>query len=235
MNPNSALIWLPKIKEAGLPLPRTIIVPYDHQLDLARMYVDHDAARREIDAVAAACEQIGYPCFIRTDLASAKHSGPHAYLAQGPADVPVVMGLTIEDNEMKFWTAQPPQAFLVREYLELDAPFTAFGGLPIAREWRYFADESGVRCKHFYWPEEAIQFFRCAEADGWRDKLTALHDIDPRIEERIAAMSRAAVAACGGGYWSVDWACDRSGKWWLIDMARGQDSWHPEDCDRMLK
>jgi hypothetical protein len=30
MNRNSALIWLPKIEMLGIPTPKTIIVPYDH-------------------------------------------------------------------------------------------------------------------------------------------------------------------------------------------------------------
>ena len=29
-NPNSALIWLPPITAAGLPVPKTIVVPYKH-------------------------------------------------------------------------------------------------------------------------------------------------------------------------------------------------------------
>lgn len=29
MNPNSALIWLPPIQHAGLPVPRTEVVRYD--------------------------------------------------------------------------------------------------------------------------------------------------------------------------------------------------------------
>jgi len=63
---------------------------------------------------------------------------------------------TIEDNEMKFWMSEeyPPAAFMVREFLDLDASFKAFGGLPIAREWRIFASPEKVICYHPYWPAE---------------------------------------------------------------------------------
>jgi hypothetical protein len=47
------------------------------------------------------------------------------------------------------------QAFMVREYLSIDSVFTAFGELPVGREWRVFAGLDGVRCHHFYWPEDA--------------------------------------------------------------------------------
>jgi hypothetical protein len=33
------------------------------------------------------------------------------------------------------------------------------------------------------------------------------------------------------GYWSVDFACDTAGKWHMIDMARGEISWHPPNCE----
>jgi len=32
------------------------------------------------------------------------------------------------------------------------------------------------------------------------------------------------------GRWSVDFARDRSGKWWLIDMALMAASWHWPGC-----
>lgn len=31
-----------------------------------------------------------------------------------------------------------------------------------------------------------------------------------------------------GGYWSVDFALSQDGIWYLIDMAVGERSWHPE-------
>jgi len=40
-------------------------------------------------------------------------------------------------------------------------------------------------------------------------------------------MALRAVRAVGKGSWSVDFALDANGKWWLIDMALAADSWHP--------
>jgi len=36
------------------------------------------------------------------------------------------------------------------------------------------------------------------------------------------------VARVLDGYWSVDFAYGKNGKWYLIDMATGEHSWHPE-------
>ena len=40
-----------------------------------------------MDQLAAACERIGYPAFLRTDLACAKHEGPAGYKVAREADL----------------------------------------------------------------------------------------------------------------------------------------------------
>ena len=67
--------------------------------------------------------------------------------------------MTFEDNVLK-GIADATSAFLVREFLEIPAAFEAFGGLPIGREWRFFADQESVLCRHFYWPEAAFEGHR---------------------------------------------------------------------------
>ena len=37
------------------------------------------------------------------------------------------------------------------------------------------------------------------------------------------------------GYWSVDFCCDRDGKWWFIDAAEGNASYHWPDCSVTLE
>jgi hypothetical protein len=136
METNSALEWLPKIEEAGLPVPHTKIIPYTHAdivKELEGGKSNTLSGTRHI--FFTTCNLIGYPCFVRTDLASAKHEGESSYLIKKADDILNVILKTVEDNEVKFWMSEEqPKAFLVREFLNLDAPFTAFGGLPIARE-----------------------------------------------------------------------------------------------------
>jgi len=160
MNPNSALLWLPKIHEAGLPVPRTIVEPYSHHDCLSIFDGERSPEfERLIGVVQAACEQIGYPCFLRSDLGSAKHDGPRAYRIDEAKRAGSVLYATIEDQEMQFWLEKEgPAAMLVREFLDLDAPFVAFGGIPIAREWRFFANRDQMFCAHPYWPASALQF-----------------------------------------------------------------------------
>lgn len=233
MNRNSALIWYPKTKDI-YPTPKTILVPYEHSrcVSLMEKEQDEDASNvthwnATVSAVGDAAQEIGYPVFIRTDLASAKHSGPPAYKANSAADIVAVFAATVEDSEMKLWTARPPQAIMVREFLHLHHMFTAFRGLPIAREWRFFADSRHVICAHPYWPAGALEGHVATKR--WREQLKQISELPGNYSE-LCAKAMEAAAACGDDAWSVDFALDRDGKWWLIDMARMEDSWHWPGC-----
>lgn len=228
MNRNSALIWLPAIESAGLPCPHTIIVPYAHHAYTSIFDGEpSEEFMRLTDAVMEAGRAIGFPVFIRTDLSSAKHSGLDAICISADGHNQPIFE-TLEDNELKFWMEREgPSAFLVRKFLALDAPFTAFRGLPIAREFRFFADENQVLCHHAYWPEFSIDDHR-PSCENWRELLAELNTTPPPAE--MSDMAVRAAAACGGGRWSVDFCRDVSGKWWLLDMARAEDSFHWEGC-----
>lgn len=236
MNPTSSLYWLPLVTDAGLPVPRTVNVPYDHMAFVAMISDDEDypELKSVVDAVCEAADDIGGAVFIRTDLASAKHDGPAAYRLDEPesASALAILGKTVEDNEIKFWLDPNanPTVFLVRQFLELDAPFRSFGfgdeGHPIAREWRLFATADGVVCRHFYWPEHAVEDGRPTDPN-WRALLIDLAAQPPPTE--LDEMAVRAAAVCSEvKEWSVDFACDVHGKWWLIDMADADVSWHPD-------
>ncbi len=229
MNRNSALIWLPAIERAGLPTPRTIIVPYSHRACLSIFDGEPSAEfDRLCAAVMAAAGEIGFPVFVRTDLTSAKHSGPRAYRIDSADANPLAIGETLEDTELKTWLERDgAQAFLVREFLTLESPFTAFREFPVSREFRFFADADRVLCWHPYWPANAIEDHRPSRED-WRELLADLQRT-PKAPE-LWYMAVAAAKACGGGEWSVDMCRDVTGKWWITDMARAEDSFHWEDC-----
>lgn len=236
MNQNSALIWLPKIVEAGLPTPRTEIVHYDHR-DVCHPFDGCDVSKiGDLEAkVIVALRNVGYPAFIRSDLSSAKHEGPDAYRIDDREGIAPALFRTIEDNESKFWlepSTHGPKAILVREWLDLDGAFTAFCGHLIAREWRFFATNKEVLCFHPYWPEDAIEFFGLDEPEGWREQLRKTHEIPENLND-LKRMAIAAATAYGQTA-SVDFAMDKSGKWWLTDMATAGDSWHWPDCENCL-
>ena len=228
MDTNSALYWLPRIEH--LAIPKTRFVAYDHARWLEAAESDDESYRAVIKAtlaeIKAVAEEIGYPVFLRTDQASAKHNGPEGYLLRSEDDILRVVWNTVEDNEMKLWMSpEQPQAFMLREFIDLNAPFTAFGGHPIAREWRYFVKGCSVLCRHFLWPQGAILFLSDAPIN-WKQNLRRLRMSMPRLAPDAIS---AALSCSDHDFWSVDFAQDRAGKYWLIDMAKGENSWHP-DC-----
>jgi hypothetical protein len=251
---NSALFWLPRVERAGLPVPKTFVVPYDHASAIGALLGDVDEPGFPWGEIEQAIGELGGRAFIRTDQGSAKHSGPVAYRFDETSagdDLRRLVSLLVEDQEMKFWLGpELPSAFLVREWLDLEAAFSAFGyapgaddapGHPIAREWRFFAEAGrGVLCAHPYWPADAIKFrprrtgrllpsgmfeLTSGEPEGWREKLRELHrPIDMPLLEGLAVQ---AAEACPGVAWSVDFARLTDGSWRLIDMALAGHSWHP--------
>jgi len=234
VNQNSSLFWLPKINKSGLPIPKTIIIPYDHKrfvemIEGGRKY----KIKQLFNDIEQACIKIGYPCFFRTDLSSAKHDGESAYLIGGDVNlennIQRVVYSTVQDNEAKFFVGSIwPQAFMIRQFLELDYRFKAFGGLPIAREWRFFANPDKVICYHPYWPEKAIRSVHGIEPKvNWKALLKDLHkEIDIN---KLKVMAIKAAKICDGTF-SVDFAMDKTKKWWLIDMATAKSSWHWPTC-----
>ena len=52
------------------------------------------------------------------------------------------------------------------------------------------------------------------------------------LKEEIELLTEHAkqVAEKFKGFWSVDFCKAKDGRWILIDMAIGEDSWHPKDC-----
>jgi hypothetical protein len=227
---NSATFWFPKIYAAGLPVPKTVFIPYDYKKILP-IFDGLDCAEydRLWHEVKAAAEKMGLPCFLRSDVTSAKHQGPKAYKIENIDNLNDQLGGTLEETELKtFMHYQKPKALMVREWLNLDSSFTAFNGLAISREWRVFADSLHVLCAHPYWPEEAIKG-HTTDPD-WKKKLNELQAISPPTLISMGEKAIAAAQAVGGGTWSVDYAQDISEKWWLTDMALAEDSYHWSGC-----
>lgn len=225
----SALYWYPRIE--SLPTPKTILIPFDWN-DIIRA-LDGEAVDWHREELEAAGETLGYPVFLRTDLTSAKHSGPSVYRIESREEFAQKMWLTLEDNAMK---DQAPSAWMVREWLDLDAPFAAFDEHPIANEWRFFASPTKIHCRHFYWPTAAMQFWNRfgGEPEGWREALRKMNSRNPPL--RLYEWAKVAASVCQDfPTWSVDFAKDKSGKWWLIDMAQASSSWHPERCQNRFR
>lgn len=224
----SMLYWWPKVKSLDIPAPRTEIVeiPYNH---LAAMLDDKRLPSGYEESIIKAGEKIGYPFFLRTDMASAKHQWERTCFVPKVEELFRHIWALIDTTlAAGMFGELDPNALIFREYLLLDSAFTAFNGLPISRERRYFVRDGIVECHHPYWIEDAIAKGYPPPSDkDWQQLLAVLNQETPD-EAGILGPYTSSVGKTLDGYWSVDFAMSQDGIWYLIDMAVGERSWHPE-------
>lgn len=250
---NSMLYWYPRLRDAvatfpDIQTPATLFVDLErinvHQIVAERDEPMSDAeiesltacpARWDDAAVRRAADALGYPAFIRTDTDSAKHDfEAAAKLDAGvPNDVHDTVEALIRATARKGGLGPRFNCLAVREWIDIAAEFTAFGGTPIGPEVRVFVRDGTVECHHFYWPLDDADTH---DVTGVTDLDAALADLEATTDDAMDALLREAAAHIGDqfdGYWSVDFAQATDGTWYVIDMAHGDDSWHPTTCDHV--
>lgn len=219
--------WFPKILAAGLPVPRTEIVRTNLEM-LAALdppgLLPGEWSELQERMLAAIAALGGVPVFMRTGQTSGKHSWTETcYLSDITKLYQHVMSLVdfsgCHDLHTNVW--------VFRALIPTAPLFTAFGGMPITREFRLFADSERQRVHHLqpYWPPHAIEGYCKAE---WRAPLARASAITQAETDELGAMALRAATAVGGD-WSVDFLQDRDGHWWLTDMALACTSfkWDP--------
>lgn len=229
MNYNSLIFWWPKTKDLGIAVPRTDIVECDGGKFMAMLEGEAPIFPDDCKEIFEAADRIGYPLFLRSDLQSGKHGWKDTcYVESREKLFSHLLGVS-EENALGACMFGPPfSAFVLREFLALEISFSAFyGEMPINRERRYFVNDGKIICHHPYWPDGAIEGH--TKAEGWKEKLALLNE---ESAEEIGLLSDYAlrVSAALPGFWSVDFARAQDGRWYLIDMALGGQSFHWEGC-----
>ena len=230
MGTASMKYWYPIVGElSSIPQPKTRLV--DIGEEKLSSIIDHELSQREfediVERIEEAINEIGSPpVFMRTDLMSGKHNWINTCFVISRKIIGANLYNLIEENYMCFMREQP-SAIYIREYIPLFSIFTAFwGNMPVSKERRYFINGGKVLCHHPYWPKEAIHK---PSIDKWE---TALELLNKETFDEINLLSAYSqlVSQKIEGYWSVDYAMSKDGTWYLIDMAPGEQSWHP-DCE----
>ncbi len=224
---DSFLYWFPRIKEIlGLNIPKTEIIELSEE-DLISLeindlyYFQENKVRFKI-----VFKKFNFPIFLRTDEFSKKHDWKDSCFVQNKDQFFAnLRNLIISSNRIN----EACRALVIREFLHLQTTFKYFNEMPVAKERRYFISEGKVICHHPYWNEIAF------ETDDLciKEKLKEIN-YESEMETLILKNMAKKVANVLEGNWSVDFACDISNKWWVIDMATAKHSWHPE-CDNLSK
>lgn len=239
-DPTRLSYWFPKIEAAGLPVPRTRVIPIDggisseptgdakldrqFQLNLTRL-------RSEIQAAAL---DLGTPLFLRTDFTSHKHDWQKTcFLTDtSPGTIVKHVRAIAEFSECADFMGLPTDVWVVREILKTTPLFTAFHGrMPITREFRFFVKDGAIEHEQPYWPPAAIEDHN-PDNPNWRDLLADASTVRLHEHELLKELSLRAGEAVGGGFWSIDWLQTADRGWVLTDMAEGSQSyrWDPSDA-----
>ncbi len=220
---NDITFWYPKLFHLGFPIPKTIIIHTN--LELERLPEKLEGFDKFIMHLKEAICEVGTPAFLRTGYSSDKHrwkdtcfidteTAKHG-LAQHVFNLVEFIQCATIDRFM------PCDFWAVREFIKAKIYFTAFSGeMPITKERRFFVRNGKVECHHSYWPKEVF--------DKIDKKLfKELSELSKEDEKELIGMATY-IANIFHGYWSCDFLKSESGQWYLTDMAIGEESYHQE-------
>ena len=135
-----------------------------------------------------------------------------------------------------------------------------YGDMPISKEVRCFVRNGTLECMHNYWFDEVFEreiemhtsmlksrkrYDKMLNDNGinhnndiktkkilppnWRKKLAKSNTLTANdVNTILSHLSK--ITPHFNNYWSIDFTKGVDGKWYLIDMARGEVSFHIESC-----
>lgn len=228
--------WYPRLP-ADVLTPKTRIVEWSGAGDLLDLVdgktpVGFDAFVSELRAAAVAvAPHPKSPVFLRTGHGSGKHEWDLCCNVVDSRKIARHVGALVEWSCCVDMFGLPYLTWVVREFLPLRVAFSVSGyaNMPVAREFRCFADDGVVTCVHPYWPARAVENAG-PSVPGWFAALVdigALSDGERLMLARLAARVSRALPETA---WSIDFAQHVGGKWFLIDMAAASRSFHWDGC-----
>jgi hypothetical protein len=228
---NSMLYWWPKVKDLGIPMPKTVMVNVDSggiEKVLENDFSEYHVHEEEIQN---AVQEVGLPLFLRTDLTSGKHDWEQTCYYESGGGLLMHVYYLMDYCERADFIGLSTRALVFREYIPMESSFTAFSGqMPVNSERRYFVRDGETICHHPYWIAEAVEQGAPEGSlpENWRELLELVNTETPEEIELLTGYAET-IGKVLKGYWSVDFCKAKDGRWVFIDAAEGLASWHP-DC-----
>jgi len=257
--------WLPRIEAAGVPSPKTVIIPSpDNYHELLGIFdgpghPESHAKGIELLAevsnrIAAAVAKAGltYPLFLKTGDFSGKHNWNKTCHVPSEKSLPghvteiVMMAEMFMGPNWKVWAAR--ELLPVRPVTHLPG----YGGMPLVREVRCFVRDGSLLCAHEYWPVDSIA--TGLRVPGWklrelgqkpeppdavRARAFGLHALlDPLAPPYRERWEPIALQAADAFHGEGEFSLDlleTDNGWFVTDCAEGPRSWHHPECARIKK
>lgn len=227
--------WFPIIEAAGIPVPKTKLV---EMTDTARKMIwdafdGKDSGSTTdpfFEEIKQAATGMGFPCFLRTDETSGKHSWKDTCFLSYVDEVPAHVMSIVEFSECADMFGLPWDTWSVREFLPTMPIGTCprYGNMPVCREFRFFVKDGQYVCHHPYWPLETL---RDGGWSGSEDDFRHLCFVENEAE-LIALAERTGDAL--GGSWSIDILETERG-WFVTDLAEANKSYHWKGCENKTR
>ena len=229
---NSIFYWWPLIRDLDIPKPKTTLIPhtgsiiFDPDLDDAKEYL------RFVKKVRRTCDKYGFPVFIRCGGLSAKHSWVDTCYVDDPERLGHQIYRIMERVLMVEGIRLDFDGIAVREFLQLEHRFKAFNGMPVAKEFRFFASGGEYECYHPYWPPSTISR---PSIDNWYEELKSMQTLTDEEFSLLKGYTAEVATALdrgplGTGWWSIDFCKTIEGEWYITDLATGEVSGHWNTC-----
>lgn len=226
--------WFPKLKNTGLPVPETHIICTAEE-ELTAIYESMESSIKNgvyslAKRIKEAADNVGYPCFLRTDHFSGKHDWENnCYLSDGNNIAEHVMSIAYMWECVNMF-APPCDTWIVREFLPTipHGVCRMYGDMPICKEFRFFSKDGDIQCWHPYWPLRALE-------QGKAEYFNNNFDYDDfcKLDNMAFALAEKAAKAIDGS-WSIDLLETKKG-WFVTDMAESNKSYHWEDCEKNVR
>jgi len=230
VNKTALSYWFPLIEAAGLPVPKTKIIrmPEKAQANIWAAFDGKEGNESDEDfykELADAAMSLNLPCFLRTDMTSAKHQWERTCYLSSIEKLRYNVFEIAEFSACCDLMGIPWDTWVVREFLPTIqlGKCQRYGNMPVCREFRVFVDSGNVRCWHPYWPLDSLKQGKVSDLDY--ESLCVTEDIN-----FLHDLAREAGLAVGGS-WSIDILETKRG-WYVTDMAEAHKSFHWEGCEK---
>lgn len=225
--------WFPLIEAAGIPVPKTMIIPITEtaQKMIWGLFDGEDIGSFDdpfFQQIKAAATEMGFPCFLRTNNTSGKHSWKETCFLPNAEAIPAHIAAIAEFSECADMFGLPWDTWAVREMLPT-IPYgicPRYGNMPVCREFRFFVKDGKVQCLHPYWPLHSLEQ---GSWDGGKITYDALCHLQMSEQNELILLAERTGAVLGDA-WSIDILETKNG-WFVTDLAEAHKSFHWEGCE----
>ena len=242
-NPNNLSFWFPKVKDCGIAVPKTVIVPIPDELESC-FYQEHPSDREKIfhfvktEILPKIKTNFGPRIFIKNGCFSDKFNFKNCYLNSFD-EFNLTSGIMAIQYDSLLFETDGHTELVLREFIDYDETKipTIYNGMPLRPEFRVFYDftEHKLLYSVNYWD---WNYCYSAISRNATDKLV-YEQYYPTIEkyytqykEKVEDLINNAMKQVDlSDTWSIDILYDSStDTFWLIDMALASHSayWDPK-------